>query len=133
MSDLLEKVEAAIRETLNDKDGAGSDLYFIDNIGSGDEWLFVEGNLDVRHLASHVIDTLGLNEYEYAVEETKTGAGSVIMDNRWTPYLENAIACKESMERFHRDNYLVLTGKMWYSYKVVKRPKAQPYTVVEDA
>lgn len=73
------------------------------------------------------------DEFEYAVEETKTGGGSVIVDNRWTPYLDNAVACKDNMVRFHRDNYLVLTGKTWYTYKVVKRPKPQPYTVVEDA
>jgi hypothetical protein len=73
------------------------------------------------------------DEFEYAVEETKADGGSVIMDNRWTPYLDNATACKDNMVRFHRDNYLVLTGKTWYTYKVVKRPKPQPYTVVEDA
>jgi hypothetical protein len=130
--DLQEKLEAAIRETLNDPEGAGSDLSFIDDIGPGDEWLFVEGNLDIRHLASHVIDTLGLGEYEYAIEETKIGVGAVILDNQWTPYLDNAIATKERLVRFHRDNYLATTGKEWYSYKVVKRPKALPYVEVKE-
>ena len=54
---LQEKVEAAIRETLVDPEGAGSDLNYVDE-GPGDEWMFVEGNLDVRHLASLMIDTI---------------------------------------------------------------------------
>lgn len=132
MSDLQEKLEAAIRETLHDKEGAGSDLSYIDDIGPGDEWLFVEGNLDIRHLASHVIETLGLGDWEYAIEETKIGVGAVILDNQWTPYLDNAIATKYRLERSHRDNYLALTGREWYSYKVVKRPKPIPYVEVEN-
>ncbi len=58
MKTLQEKVEEAIRETLHDPEGAGSDLHYIDDIGPGDGWLFVEGNLDIRHLASVVIETV---------------------------------------------------------------------------
>lgn len=55
MSDLQEKVEAAIRETLKDPEGAGSDL----SVGWGyGEWISVYGNLDVQHLASHIIQTI---------------------------------------------------------------------------
>jgi hypothetical protein len=57
MKSLQEKVEEAIRETLRDPEGAGSDLSYVDE-GPGDEWMFVEGNLDVRHLASLMIDTI---------------------------------------------------------------------------
>lgn len=57
MKTLQEKVEEAIRETLRDPEGAGSDLNYVDE-GPGDEWLFIEGNLDVTHLASVVIETV---------------------------------------------------------------------------
>ena len=55
MSGLQEKVEQAIIETLmNREDGAGSDLNFCRPVLGG-EWLHLEGNLDVAHLASEVI------------------------------------------------------------------------------
>jgi len=57
MSDLQKKVEDAIRATLKDPEGAGSDLQVADD-GPGDQWLYVEGNLDVQHLASHVIEII---------------------------------------------------------------------------
>lgn len=71
-------------------------------------------------------------EWEYAVEETKIeyGVGRIV-DGLWTPYLENVIACKNQLERQHQNNYVALTGKHWYTYKVVKRPKALPYVEVE--
>lgn len=52
---LQERVEEAIRETLKDPEGAGSDLTVIDEY---DNWIFVDGNLDVGHLASHIIETV---------------------------------------------------------------------------
>lgn len=52
MSDLQSKVEAAIKETLRDSHGAGSDLTVYEEHG---EWLEIDGNLDVPHLASHII------------------------------------------------------------------------------
>lgn len=52
---LQELVEEAIRETLKDPEGAGSDLTVIDEY---DNWIFVDGNLDVEHLASHIIETV---------------------------------------------------------------------------
>lgn len=75
-------------------------------------------------------------EWEYAVEETKLESSTefgyvAIVDGLWTPYLENVIACKNQLERHHQNNYVALTGKHWYTYKVVKRPKALPYVEVE--
>lgn len=55
---LQEKVEAAIRETLRDPEGAGSDLSYVSDRGPGNEWMFVEGNLDVAHLASVTIQAV---------------------------------------------------------------------------
>lgn len=55
MKNLQEKVEAVIRETLKDPEGAGSDLTVIDEY---DNWIFVDGNLDVEHLASLMIETI---------------------------------------------------------------------------
>ena len=52
---LQERVEEAIRETLKDPEGAGSDLTVIDEY---DNWIFVDGNLDVEDLASHIIETV---------------------------------------------------------------------------
>ena len=55
MNSLQEKVEQVIIETLtNLVDGAGSDLEFCRPVLGG-EWLHLEGNLDVKHLASEVI------------------------------------------------------------------------------
>lgn len=71
MPDLQETLEKAIKETLRDPEGAGSDLSFIKD-GPLKDWLYVEGNLDVQHLASHVIETLGI-EYEYSVQLTLKG------------------------------------------------------------
>lgn len=53
MSGLQETVEKAIIETLQASDGAGSDLMRAEKIGHG--WLWVEGNIDIPHLASDVI------------------------------------------------------------------------------
>jgi hypothetical protein len=53
---LQDKVEAAIRETLKDPCGAGSDMR-VETRGYG-VWLAVEGNLDVQHLASHIIQVI---------------------------------------------------------------------------
>lgn len=61
MSDLQSRVETAIRETLKDPEGAGSDLQVADD-GPGDEWMYVEGNLDVRHLASLIIEVIRLEQ-----------------------------------------------------------------------
>lgn len=55
---LHEKVQDAIRETLKDPEGAGSDLTVVDEY---DNWIFLDGNLDVEHLASVVIDTVKEN------------------------------------------------------------------------
>lgn len=52
MDDMQERVEQAIRETLADPEGAGSDLTKAEPFGG---WIEVEGNLDVQHLASHII------------------------------------------------------------------------------
>jgi len=53
VSELQEKVEKAIIETLQASDGAGSDLARAEDIGQG--WLMVEGNIDIPHLASDMI------------------------------------------------------------------------------
>lgn len=55
--DLQEVVEKAIRETLKDEYGAGSDLTVLDEY---DNWITIDGNLDVEHLASYILFTLGL-------------------------------------------------------------------------
>ena len=54
---LQEKVEDAIRATLTDPHGAGSDLSYVAD-GPGGEWLYVQGNLDVQHLASEMIHVI---------------------------------------------------------------------------
>ena len=55
MDGLQKTVEKAIIATLtNLEDGAGSDLEFCRPVLGG-EWLHLEGNLDVAHLASDVI------------------------------------------------------------------------------
>ena len=76
-------------------------------------------------------------EWEYAVEETKLESSTefgyvAIVDRIWSPYLENVIATKEMLEKSHQNHYVALTGKHWYSYKVVKRPKSLPYVEVTD-
>lgn len=56
---LQKTVEKAIIETLSNlEDGAGSDLSFCRPVMGG-TWLFVEGNIDVEHLASDVIRAIG--------------------------------------------------------------------------
>lgn len=64
MSGLQKQVEQAIIETLQDPDGAGSDCWaeVVD-----DTWMEVRGNIDIPHLASHVLGALGQGlDYEYA-------------------------------------------------------------------
>lgn len=51
-SGLQETVEKAIRETLQDRDGAGSDCW-ADVVDS--TWMEVRGYIDIPHLASDVI------------------------------------------------------------------------------
>jgi hypothetical protein len=70
MPEVQEKVEQAIRETLKDEHGAGSDLRFVQEDRTG-PWVYVEGNLDVQHLASVVIAAVeDEDEYEYGVLRT---------------------------------------------------------------
>jgi hypothetical protein len=56
VKDLQETVEKAIRDSLKDSEGAGSDLTVYEEYGV---WLEVDGNLDVQHLASHLIEVIG--------------------------------------------------------------------------
>jgi hypothetical protein len=53
--DLRTKMIAAIIETLQDVDGAGSDLEAIDEPEGPEPWLFVKGNIDIGHLANVVL------------------------------------------------------------------------------
>lgn len=57
MRDLREDLDKAIRKTLNDPYGAGSDLTVLDEY---DNWITIDGNLDVEHLVSVVLAELGL-------------------------------------------------------------------------
>jgi hypothetical protein len=85
------------------------------------------------HAALIAVQTLDeMGDWEYAIEETKIGVGSVIMGGRWSPYFDNCVMTKERLERWHRDHYVATTGREWYSYKVVKRRKPQPYVEVDD-
>lgn len=118
MSDLHETVEKAIRETLKDEHGAGSDLNSVREDRTG-PWVYVEGNLDVQHLASHVIETLELGDYEYAIERTVLSGelGPVIVGEYWHT--------REDVN----EKLLDLTSDR-VSYRMVKRRKAGP---AEDA
>lgn len=53
---LHDEVVAAIIETLNDREGAGSDLEYVREPIGPEPWLFVRGHIDVGHLANVVID-----------------------------------------------------------------------------
>lgn len=86
------------------------------------------------HAALIAVQTLDeMGDWEYAVEETKIEYGNGLIIGYWSPYLENCIALKKDMEKRHEDHYVKLTGKHWYSYRLVKRRKPQPYVEVEDA
>jgi hypothetical protein len=117
LSDLQKELEKAIRETLKDENGAGSDLDFCREIAR--EWLHVEGNLDVQHLASHVIETLGLDDYEYAMQCTNYGEVQPVGRIDWTT-LERA---QERLETY--TGVWKLNGFAKHiSAKLVKRRKA---------
>lgn len=57
MSNLRDRLDKAIRDTLKDPYGAGSDLRVVDEY---DNWIELDGNLDVEHLVSVVLAELGL-------------------------------------------------------------------------
>lgn len=121
MSDLQETLEKALRGTLIDPEGAGSDLIRTGNaVGP---LMYVEGNLDVQHLASHVIDVLGLDDYEYNVKRTSLDDGfSGIFRDVWLPKdeAEQDLADYIYAEQVNEEEQ----GFRYATYALVKRRKA---------
>lgn len=82
--DIQKTLQFEIEQTLMDTDGAGSDLLYANPFGGN--WMEVSGNIDVEHLASHVVHVLGL-EYEYATRFTPDlERPELCFDSRWDTY-----------------------------------------------
>lgn len=84
MKDLQELVQDEIRETLMDTEGAGSDLEYCYPLDP--TWVRVVGQLDIEHLASHVLHVLGV-KYEYASRYTPDpDRPEIYFQSAWGPY-----------------------------------------------
>lgn len=116
--DLQKELEKAIRETLKDECGAGSDLRVTED-WPVTQWLEVSGNLDVQHLASHVIETLGLDDYEYAVEIERFGVRLHIMNSEW-----GTLETTQERLKFYTETWALNGNDEHYKAKLVKRRKA---------
>jgi hypothetical protein len=112
MYHLQEKLETAIRETLKDEHGAGSDLSLARDIPG--PWMHVEGNLDVQHLASHIIETIGI-EYEYRLARRWRDEADFHVIGPWYPDLPEA---QEALDMAVESNVRHNTGT---EFKLVKR------------
>lgn len=111
MYHLQEKLETAIRETLKDEHGAGSDL----RVTEGDAtWLGVSGNLDVPHLVHHIIETIGI-EYEYRLARRWRDDEDFHVIGPWYPDLPEA---QEALDMAVESNIRHNTGT---EFKLVKR------------
>lgn len=74
---LTERLAEAVRETLMDDHGAGSDLAYVS--WDGEQWLAVEGGIDIPHLIDAVLPIV-VEEVQAAVEEYKSRQAQIHLD-----------------------------------------------------
>lgn len=130
MSDALETLQARIVESIRGRDGeagAGSDAH----VGRLDgEWLEIDGNLDVQHLASDLLaDGYDQMRPELAVTTLEADAlphRAVIVDaaGRWFRTIKRMDGLNWFVEGFKpgRTNYIMESHALAYPVRVMQTP-----------
>ncbi|WP_341856404.1 hypothetical protein [Brachybacterium sp. GPGPB12] len=72
---LTERLTEAVRETLLDDHGAGSDLAYVS--WDGEQWLAVEGGIDLPHLIAAVLPIVAVEVRKAKAEALRDAAEDV--------------------------------------------------------